>query len=440
MNERSHLSTLSLRCGVPSWSSHGARAAHAAAVGLALLTTLSAQSRAELPLDGAPGGGTKTASGPLDAIDALTLPGTESDDGTGAEVYAERGRDAVKREDFETAHEAFREAFRRSKHYALAGSLAVVEMKLGRYADAAVHWEFFLQHLEETALEKRTAVMAQLEACRKQLGRVAVKTNAPGAVLVVDGKVIGPLPRDVWLASGPHRFVARLENRLSPGLHVDVAVGREGQVSLELPEPTVSAAGLLAMSPPPPLREDPSARVLAPPEAPQHSALGPREYVLLGGAALTLAGAVTGGVGLWQAHARSDEADTLVGRIDAIAVESGRDPDTICTDSIRSRPDECAELDDVDWRRARMETVAAVGFLSAAGVALATGVTYWLWPSADELARSVPPSPGSPAGPRGARDARRTARARWSSHGIAPSAMPWATPWSAGVVLGLRWW
>ncbi|MBN1612794.1 MAG: hypothetical protein JW940_39595 [Polyangiaceae bacterium] len=330
-----------------------------------------------------------------------------------AEAFAEVGRQAVRRDDFDAAYRAFKNAFDRSQHYAFAGSLAVVEMKLGLYADAATHWEFFLKHMDDRASEKRAAVTAQLRACRKQLGRLAVATNEPGAVLLVDGKVVGPLPRNVWLSAGGHQLVARLEHRSSEAVLVDIVVGEARDVRLELPSPPRSAGIEPAASAElPPVRSQPR------PGASRHPDFGTREYVLLAGAALTVAGLVTSGYGLWKVDSLTNEMNTLVRRIDIYAEQHGHDPDRICSGTVRDRPDDCARLHDVEWRRDQMQTFTTVALVSSGVVGVATGLGYFLWP----------------------RSTSEPVHAQSQSRQVAVSSiLPWATRASAGVGLTLQW-
>lgn len=320
---------------------------------------------------------------------------------------AELGRQAVKRNDFESARRLFRGAFERTQHYAFAGSLAVVEMELGLYADAAAHWEFFLAHMDERASDKRAAVTAQLQTCRERLGRFSVSANEPDAILIVDGRRIGPLPRTVYLAPGQHQMVARLGERVSVPLLVTSNVGRAQKVTLDLPAPSDPTA---------PELDQPSS-ASAPRALGRPAPWGPREYVLVGGAALTLAGLTTGTYGLWKHESLARDAHTAVKRLDTFAEQnSDRDRDSLCLDSLDEKPPECAELEHIERHRPRMKTMAWVGFVSAGGVALVTGLTYWFWPkSTTKLAE--PARSGTPMG----------------------TMAPWATYSSAGVTLTLPW-
>jgi hypothetical protein len=162
--------------------------------------------------------------------------------------------------------------------------------------------------------------------------------------------------------------------------------------------------------PPPAAPDKPS-----PPPEPSPSRWGTRELVLLGGAALTLAGAGVGVYGLWKTQSYDDEIRGLVRDIDAFALENGHDPDSVCAGAVRDRPGECAELRDVEWRRDQTETLSTVAFVSAGAFGVATALGWWFWPRARSRSGS------------GLGSARL------------PSIVPWTTRSSAGLSAAVPW-
>ena len=108
----------------------------------------------------------------------------------------------------EEARDAFAKAWALKPSSELAASLAEVEMRLDRYADAAEHWTYYIQNLPPD----RTEAEYQLAECRKHLGSVRVAVDTPGALVSLDGKVLGPAPLrvDLWVSPGSHVFDAKV--------------------------------------------------------------------------------------------------------------------------------------------------------------------------------------------------------------------------------------
>lgn len=285
----------------------------------------------------------------------------------------------------EQARGDFARAWELKPSVELAAGLAEVEMKLERYADAAEHWAYYLQNLPPD----RTEAEYQLAECRKHLGSVRVAVDIAGALVSLDGKVLGPAPLrvDVWVQPGNHAFEAKVPGRAPAAQQIAIAAGEAQMVTLVLGgEPRPHEQPAPATAPSNTQRSE---------DAPRGSAA--KTVTLVTGGALALAGVGVGVGFTFKSNAAANDAANL--RKQLMDTAGGNTSSYCSTDP---RPQSCKDysgkLDDQDQARA----IAIAGFATGGAFALATVIALVVWPDAGPRAHAnVPLVTVSKAGAQG---------------------------------------
>ena len=276
------------------------------------------------------------------------------------------------RGNWQAAHVAYLRAWRLKPHFAIAGNLADVEVRLGRFRDAATHLDFFLANLPKDYADRRADAEQLLEQCSARLVAITIIVNVPGATILVDGAGAGhaPLRSRIWLVPGPHSVEARSPGYLGARLEFTAQAGEIRQAELILQSPQLAE-----------LREPPNVRsgfAHSPPES--SSGVPARTWVLMTGGALTAASLA---VGVGYAIAAQNAKERL--RVQLSLAEAKGSPELAakhgeCTAAPPERPSECASLPGLldDWNSAiRMRDSS---FILSAALGSLTVATYLLWP------------------------------------------------------------
>lgn len=280
---------------------------------------------------------------------------------------------ALKKNDLEAARIAFMNAWKERQHFAVAFSLAEVEMRLGRYVEAAQHWQYALMRVPDDLTDQRQHAAEQLEACMHHIGALTVQVNREGAVIHVDGAPVGeaPLDRELYVPPGDHELYAEKAGERSPIRFFRISADSRLSFSLRLPEPDPK----LRASPQDGL--PPVVTNAGRPASPGSSSL--RMPVLITGLVATLGGAAVGTVFVLKSNGASDDARAA---FDQAARQSNPtiEPSTVCGRA--DKPGACdtalARLDDKD----RFRDLAIGSFIASGMFAVGTAAVYWLWPSA----------------------------------------------------------
>lgn len=288
-----------------------------------------------------------------------------------------KGLQALAQDDLASALEHFTAAWQLRQYGIVAASLAEVEMKLGRYLEAAEHWEYYRAAIPADQEDKRRKVDAALTECRSQLGRVRVTTTPPDATLSLDGRSLGQASKnqDLWVYPGEHELFATLEGRRSPPHRLRAEKGEARSIELRVPSGVVEPG-----SRSPAFREASSTPVTDSGRSPA------RTVVVFGGGGLAVVGLALGTGYAVHAHRSAEAADTLLAR-----TKRANDPlaarDAQCIPEAPDRPAQCddldAKMDDVE----RSRRIAAAAFVSSGVVALGVAATYFLWPRQRAQAR-----------------------------------------------------
>jgi len=277
-----------------------------------------------------------------------------------------------KKGNYEAAREAYAEAWEIRELSEVAAALADLEMRLGRYSEAAPHWEFYLK----SDPPDKDDALAQLAECRKRVSKVSITVQGD-AELSVDGYPIPGTERrggltlaQVWLRPGAHLVEARAVSpeRRSKVVDVQVALGRDQDVPIDLHAPVVAAKP----SPARPAKQASRHHV----RIADSAGVEPRTIVAISGATLTLIGA---GVGAWL-RSKADSADNQRQQmVDKFRTEN---PGILC-----GVPDQAAICVDILAKAKehdRNANLATGIFIGAGVVGVATIATYLLWPVSED--------------------------------------------------------
>ena len=300
-------------------------------------TVISGAARAQPPpTDPAP---PATAAPPAAAAPQTLPQGTDKAD----ELFA-RGNEAFDKGELEKAYALYQQAWALKRTYDIAGNLGQVELKLGKFRDAAEHLDFTLRLFPPTGKsEPREAIRRAFDAARKEVGALVLTVNVQGAAVSIDGKAIGLSPFDapVFVDPGERTIEATLEAHLPTKITIEIDKAESRDVGLSLTPKS---------QPPPPPRNVP---------------------LLISGFGVSLAAAGTG-IGLMIAATnKGTEADTLLRDL------VNGDPDGACpcgSDADRARLKASRQDHDLFFN-------VAVGMFVGAGVLAAGATAYALTPS-----------------------------------------------------------
>jgi hypothetical protein len=250
-----------------------------------------------------------------------------------AKKHFEAGITLLKAEDFEGAATAFETSVRLFPTKTSLFNLANCYKALRRYGESLevlrrLETEFTGRLGEEMAAE----ATAMREALEGVVGRLEVAATPAGASIRVDGRDAGrsPLKAPLVLGPGEHEIEAAMDGYLPQKRTVRVEPRSKAVVSFELQKP-------VAEEPAPGPAEEPAAEPRPEPEPPPveqpapagHGALWTGGWVVTGiGAAILVAGGVTGGLALSAGNQlESDYPDGVpradedkVDRMDRLAV------------------------------------------------------------------------------------------------------------------------
>jgi tetratricopeptide (TPR) repeat protein len=263
------------------------------------------------------------------------------------------------------ARAAFAKAWSLKPSSELAASLAEVEMKLDHYADAAEHWTYYIQNLPPD----RTEAEYQLAECRRHLGSVRVAVDTPGALVSLDGKVLGPAPLrvDLWVSPGSHVFDAKIAERAPATQHISIGPGEAQLVSLEL--------GRVAPPERPVTAPTPDESGKTPPSHAGGSAA--KTVVIVSGTTLALAGVGLGVGFTLKANNAGEEANAIRDELH----QSGATASSCAQASTAPLSDLCprygAKLDE----QKTAKNIAIGTFAAGGAMAVGTLLAVLLWPA-----------------------------------------------------------
>ncbi|HKY34843.1 MAG TPA: PEGA domain-containing protein [Polyangiaceae bacterium] len=279
---------------------------------------------------------------------------------------------ALKKNDIEAAHAAFTSAWEKRQHFAVAFSLAEVEMRLGRHVEAAHHWQYVLANLPDDLADKRDQSTEQLEECRRHIGTLTVQVNMAGASIHVDGVQVGeaPLRREVYVAPGDHELYAEKGSQRSPIRFFRISAGSNLSFSLTVAEGASPGPSTLLVRPARPAASNRGEATLRP---------SMRTPVLVAGLVVTAGAAALGTTFVLKSNAARDDAQMALDQAVATS-DPTLDPSTVC--GVRNKPPSCdvatQKLDEKD----RYRDIAVGSFIAGGVAAVGTAAAAWFWPTA----------------------------------------------------------
>lgn len=280
---------------------------------------------------------------------------------------------AYRKGDQESARAALVEALKLNPGPTVIATLADIEMKMGRYRDAAEHWTVYLNVAPQGDSKERTEAEEQLKLCLEYVGSVMVTVQPPDAVLWVDGAPfeLAPTKGRLWLNSGLHTMqVKSQEQSSSEPKEYLIRKGENTPLTLTT-QSAVSAA------PTKPMVSAPTVNMSVASER-DSSGMQPRTIALLGGGVLTLAAATIGTV-YWVKNSNAkNDADALVKSLNHDSGSNTTSFFSACRSS--NAPSECDSLKSKNDDMKRTANISDYSFVAAGVLGVATMGAYFVWP------------------------------------------------------------
>jgi len=151
------------------------------------------------------------------------------------DVLFEQATAAYDAKRFPEAEAKLAEAWGIRKTFDVAGNLGVVELKLGKPAQAAGHLTWALQHFAPSQSERvRQGYQKALDTARAQCAALRVRVSLAGAEVAVDGRMVGvsPIEDEVFVDAGDLVIEARREGSATVRQAVTVGKGEAREVAL----------------------------------------------------------------------------------------------------------------------------------------------------------------------------------------------------------------
>jgi len=266
---------------------------------------------------------------------------------------------AYQRGEHEKAYAMLLAAWKVKNHWTIAASLGAVELKIGKPADAANHFAYYLREAPADRKEKASTLLAEASA---KTGVLIVTVDPPDAEILVDGVASGAKSGEtIYVEPDVRHKVAARKSGETVDVEVLAMAGKTHNVTLVIPKGGT--------------RE------------------GPRKEIVIAGAAVAgasvIAGAVLLGAALGEQGALRNDAPTNGQGMAACAAAQPANGASPTCDELRRR-----------GQAANAMGQSGVALMIAGGaIGLATGL-YAFWPRAQQSkqgSRLVPL-----AGPNGA--------------------------------------
>lgn len=310
------------------------------------------------------------------ASPADTAPNTLTKE---ARARWDEGMRAVDAQDYEAARIAFQQAYAIKQHPEVLRNLALAELKTERILSGARHLAEYLRIAVPSDAE-RESLLVQLRAAENELSRLEVRSDQAGAVVSVDGEIIGrtPVASPWYLTPGQHEIVVQKSGYTEH--RAEISTPKAGvyvhEVSLAaLPSSTPAHTPPAVLPSDRPHRQAPSSQLT-------------KVFVIGAAGVLTVtAGSLWAGFAL-KGSAKEDAERRLMAQV---GEEGCQTPSTSV----------CRDLEATARARADANDVAQVARVSTLVMAAATASLWLFWPDQPErkttfrIAPSARPSGGS---------------------------------------------
>lgn len=276
-----------------------------------------------------------------------------------AELMYDQGTAAFEAGDYQLALNKMSRAFELSRSYLTAAGLGQVELHLGRHRDAAEHLDYSLRHFPTTAdARARRQVMDGLAEARRHTFALSVAASVPGAIVKLDGQLIGktPIDHDLYVQPGEHRLTVEASGFETFEQTLFAPAGGKKSLAVELRPVSAPATAEIT-------RDARDSAHLGD-DGSDWNPVNTWVLAIGGGVALATAGA---GVA-FSANADDDEsrADDLASQLDDQDVNCAQNPSPGCSELLAARSDsrDNEELAKTAWLVSGVTLVATVGLFT----------------------------------------------------------------------------
>lgn len=148
------------------------------------------------------------------------------------------GKAAQKDGKLEQARELLAQAYSLSPNWKYAADLALVEIALERFRDAAEHLEFFLHHADRDAVpdEIFTKFGKDFDLAKSHVATITISVDEPGAEVLLDGKPVGVSPSlpVIYTEPGKHTISAKKTGFPTAKSEIKATAGSNPSLKLNL--------------------------------------------------------------------------------------------------------------------------------------------------------------------------------------------------------------
>lgn len=261
--------------------------------------------------------------------------------------------------------------------YDAVGLLGQTELMLQKYRDAAEHITYAIRNTPPGKAEGALPLLKEdLATAKTHVATLRVTVDQPDAEISVDRKVVGNSPIDFELFAEPgQRTVEAVHMSLGVAKStIDVKAGEERNVTLKL-GPVNGAAEPAPLKYKPEDLDKPSAiSINPPPPVEDRHGMEPKTIVLVVGGAVTLVAAGTATYFGLKARSAKSEAEDFASKVEDKYGNNG------CVTADGAASDLCTGIADSRNDQRDAGRIANISFAITGVAAIATGLTYLLWP------------------------------------------------------------
>ncbi len=158
------------------------------------------------------------------------------DDRARARTEFERGVAAFGNSEFQTALDAFQEAYRLAPHPSVRLNIANCYQQMARPVEALFHFEHYLTEATSVPAAQRREIEATIRGLRARVGTLTLQVTPDGAEIVIDGSArrVAPVSEPVRVVAGDHEVVISLAGFVTETQTVHVDGGGDTRVAVRL--------------------------------------------------------------------------------------------------------------------------------------------------------------------------------------------------------------
>jgi hypothetical protein len=274
--------------------------------------------------------------------------------------------------------------FEKTKAYDVATSLGQLEIERESYRSAAEYLEFGLRNSPPANGAKDEKILAGirelLAKAKMHVSTLKIKTDT-GTEITLDGKVVGvtPLEADIYVEPGEHKLSASHPTNGKAEQVANVQAGEERTVMMGLSKDTNSdppqlpyTAADLDRPQPQPKSQDSSP--ISSSAQISNDEIQTKTIVLVLGGVVTLAAAGTATYFGLKARSAKNDAGGFTSNLE------DKYGNNACVAPEGTAATLCTNLDDKRNEQHNAGRAANISFAVAGAAAVATGLTYLLWP------------------------------------------------------------